>query len=91
MVGGYLRTGAMTVTAGSVTTPNLKLGVTSAQTGSCTLSGGSLSAGSLLVGSSAGGIGFFNWSGGTPTAQTLTMAGPATLGVSLAGPALGSG
>jgi len=91
MVGGYLRDGAFFVEQGTVTTPNIKLGVTSGKTGIYEQTGGTLDAGSIFVGSSAGGIGEFRWSGGTLQAQALTMSGPATLGITLAGTELGSG
>jgi autotransporter-associated beta strand protein/T5SS/PEP-CTERM-associated repeat protein len=91
MVAGYVRDGALALNAGTITTPNIKLGITAGMTGTYTQTGGTLSAGSIALGDTAGGIGEFRWSGGALNAQSLDMTGPATLGVSLAGDTLGSG
>ncbi len=91
MVGGFARDGAFHLYSGTVTTPKLKLGVTAGMTGFYEQTGGTLSAGDVFIGSPEGGIGELRWSGGSLTAQTLTMAGPATLGVSIANATLGSG
>jgi hypothetical protein len=49
MVGGYLHDGAMTVNAGTVSTVNLKLGVTAGRIGTLTINGGSVTAANLLA------------------------------------------
>ncbi len=49
LVGGYLRDGEAVINAGYVSTPNVKLGVSSGNTGSLTMSGGSMSVLSNMV------------------------------------------
>jgi len=56
MVGGYLRDGAMTMNGGTVTTPNLKIGVTTGKVGTLTMNGGSLTASNLLAANGAGSV-----------------------------------
>ena len=70
IVGGYLRSGDMTVSSGTVTTPNVKLGVTTGYTGTLTVSGGSVTTGNLYLGGSelaAGGQGTLTVTGGQTT------------------------
>jgi hypothetical protein len=71
IVGGYLRDGEMFVNGGSVTSPNIKLGLTAGFTGSYTQIGGTvvLSGGTsgLLIGFGAGSRGSCTLGGGTLT------------------------
>jgi autotransporter-associated beta strand protein len=76
IVGGYLRDGAMHVTNGVVTTPYMKLGVSSGNTGTFTQSGGDVSVGTLLIGSDAGGIGALSADGGELRVEHLLIATP---------------
>ena len=63
LVGGYLRDGAITMNAGVVTTPNLKVGVTPGFVGTFTMNGGTMTAQNLLAARGAGSVIVFN--GGT--------------------------
>src|SRR5439155_4340949 len=62
-VGGYLRDGAMTMNGGTVTTPNLKVGVTPGKVGTLTMNGGVIATQNLLAANGAGSVLSFN--GGT--------------------------
>jgi hypothetical protein len=78
MVGGYLRDGALNVSGGYVSTPNLKLGITSGNTGSFTQTGGTVNVGVLGVGNDAtetggNGTGIANISAGTLNANTILL------------------
>jgi hypothetical protein len=63
IVAGYLRDGAMTLNAGTVTTPYLKVGVTPGKIGTLTLNGGTLTTANLLAPNGAGSV--IAFSGGT--------------------------
>src|SRR5439155_1581415 len=54
LVGGYLRDGAMTMNGGTVTTPNLKVGVTPGKVGTLTMNGGVIATQNLLAANGAG-------------------------------------
>jgi hypothetical protein len=69
---GYQRDGAVSVNGGTVSSPFLKLGVTSGHTGTYTQSGGTVNVGTVLLGSAAGGIGSMTVSGGSFSASSLT-------------------
>jgi T5SS/PEP-CTERM-associated repeat protein len=78
LVGGHLRDGAIIVTAGTVTTPNVKLGATAGKTGTYTQTGGSLVAGVLGVGNDGtltggAGIGNATISGGSVQAGSFLV------------------
>jgi hypothetical protein len=77
IVAGYLRDGAVTMNGGSVTTPNLKLGVTAGKVGSLTMNGGTLTAGSLQAANGAGSVIQFN--GGTLLSGSSDVHGGAPL------------
>jgi fibronectin-binding autotransporter adhesin len=78
IVGGYLRDGTMTVTAGTVTTPKIKLGITDDKTGTYIQSGGTVNVGILAAGNDANinsgqGTGHVTVSGGTLYADTVLL------------------
>jgi hypothetical protein len=78
MVGGYLRDGAIHVHAGTVTTPKIKLGVSSGKTGSFDMDGGTMTVGILGAGNDAtltggAGHGVVNVSAGTIHAGTVLL------------------
>jgi hypothetical protein len=54
LVAGYLHDGAMFMNAGTVTTPNLKIGVSPGFIGSLTMNGGTLSTANLLAANGSG-------------------------------------
>jgi adhesin HecA-like repeat protein len=78
LVGGYLTNGALIVSNGTVTSPNIKLGITQGMTGTFNLSGGTVDVGTLGVGNDASmtsgsGIGKATVSGGSLIVSTLLL------------------
>ncbi|MGA3065807.1 MAG: PEP-CTERM sorting domain-containing protein [Tepidisphaeraceae bacterium] len=78
LVGGYMRNGAMTVSGGTVTSPVLKLGVTSGFTGTYTQTGGAVTVTTFGDGNDASqtsgaGIGTASISGGTLDAGAVLL------------------
>ena len=84
------QTGSYVQTGGTVTAATVRLGHDTAPgadpaIGNAHISGGTLTTDLLAVGTAEGGVGRFDWSVGTIGVQALTMAGDATLGITLAG------
>ena len=82
IVGGYLTDGQLNVNGGTVTTPYLKLGITSGNTGTFTQTGGTVNIGTLSGGddanlNSGSGTGMINISGGTLVVGTVLLASTA--------------
>ncbi len=78
IVGGYLRDGAMTVNAGLVSSPKIKLGITAGKVGTYSQTGGTVTVGVLGVGNDAtltggSGTGHAIISGGTLYADTVLL------------------
>ncbi len=78
MVAGYVRDGALSVNAGMVTTPNIKLGVTAGKTGTYTQGGGTVNAGVFGLGNDGtlgggAGVGSATINGGTLEAGSLLV------------------
>jgi len=78
LVGGYLRDGAIHIHGGTVTTPSIKLGVTSGYTGTYTQDGGSVTVGTFGLGndgtiSGGTGVAVVTLSGGTLNATNLVF------------------
>jgi hypothetical protein len=78
MVGGYLRDGAIHVHGGTVTTPFVKLGITSGYTGTYTQDGGTVNVTTFGVGndgttSAGAGVGVATISGGTFNSGNLVF------------------
>src|SRR5262249_43347343 len=85
IVGGYLTDGLITVSSGTLTTPNLKLGLTSGNTGMYVQTGGDVHIGVLSAGNNADlttgqGFGMVHISGGTMHVDTILL-GSSTGGV----------
>jgi hypothetical protein len=77
IVGGYLRDGAMTMNAGTVSTVNLKVGVTPGKVGTLTLNGGSITTTNLLAPNGAGSV--IVWNGGALTSGHSVVDGASAL------------
>ena len=78
IVGGYLRDGQLNVNGGTVTSPMIKLGITTGNTGTYTQTAGAVNVGTLGAGNDAtettgSGTGIVNISGGTLTAGTILL------------------
>ena len=91
IVGGYQRDGALYVNGGTVTTPNIKLGLTPGFTGSFTQSAGTVITGTLTLGT--GGTGIVSITGGLLTAVSTLNNGSfaQTGGISSLGAVSGTG